>query len=183
MSINRKMLAFKVCMYGLVIAQSDNGKARSFMGIKGKTERQQQSGWSSTTRGLFSNFHSDITSDFLKSILMYNIKVYYWCVFRDGKSKHVLYSSRSMGFEMYLKGTYHAKCTLWCLLYIMMCPRCVGELTQRQKIKPSLFSSVPKSFKNRGTTSGYRFAADLTSNRQRTHRKLLSETMPDMFWT
>ena len=29
-----------------------------------------------------------------------------------------------------------------------MCPQCVGELTQRQKIKPSLYSSVPKSFKN-----------------------------------
>ncbi|XP_034092209.1 NACHT, LRR and PYD domains-containing protein 14-like isoform X3 [Gymnodraco acuticeps] len=33
------------------------------------------------------------------------------------------------------------------------------------------------------TTSGYRFAADMTSNWQRTHRKLPSETMPDMFWT
>ena len=28
-----------------------------------------------------------------------------------------------------------------------VCPRCVGELTQRQKIKPSLFSSVPTSLK------------------------------------
>ena len=26
-----------------------------------------------------------------------------------------------------LKGTYRAKCTFWCLLYITMCPRCVRK--------------------------------------------------------
>ena len=70
------------------------------------------------------------------------------------------------------------------LFDINVCVRCVGKLTQRQEIKPFLFSSVPKSLKKTGgTTSAYRFAVDMTSNRRRTHRKLLSETMPDVFWT
>jgi len=46
-----------------------------------------------------------------------------------------------------LKVSYHAKCTFWCLLYIMMCHRCVSRLTKCQKVQPSLISSVPASLK------------------------------------
>ena len=60
---------------------------------------------------------------------------------------HITFAVMHIGFSYSLKGTYHAKCTFLCLLYIKMCPRCVRELTQRQQLKLSLFSSVPKSLK------------------------------------
>ena len=61
------------------------------------------------------------------------------------------------------KGTYHAKCTFLCLLCITMCPRCVRRLTKCQKIKPSLFSSVPTSLKTGEQWSWSRFASDMPS--------------------
>ena len=62
-----------------------------------------------------------------------------------------------------LKGTYHAKCTFVCLLYMNMCPRCVRELTKCQKTQPSLFSFIPKSLKTGLQRSWYRSEIVLTS--------------------
>ena len=83
----------------------------------------------STESSSFSQQHSRISAKTLVSTLT------------------VAYKLMRSFFYVYLKGTYHAKCTFVRLFYMNMCPRCSRELTKCQKTQPSLFSSIPKSLK------------------------------------
>ena len=62
----------------------------------------------------------------------------------------VVFSSNSPRF--YLKGTYHAKCTFWCLLYINVSPVSRGTLAESENKTLSLFlrTQISKKRGNNG---------------------------------
>ena len=103
---------------------------------------------------------------------------------------HVLATVEIVNPEMHgLKGTYHAKCTFGCLLYINMCPRCVRGTHKVSENKTlSLFLRTQIS-KNGAATELIQICVryDVISEMwtHGTIRKWLSETMPivlDVIW-